>query len=75
MVSAFLVFVAVLSFCWGALRFYEASLTSDTLANSELLIILLYWSISTVCFGSAAVLDGIKRATQRMFLKLDELAR
>ena len=75
MVSAFLVFVAILSFCWGALRFYEASLTSDTLANTELLIILLYWGIATICFGSAAILDGIKRATQRLFLKLEELAR
>ena len=75
MVSAFLVFVAVLSFCWGALRFYEVSFNYETLPSAELLVILLYWGISTICLGSAAIIDGIKRATQKLFVKLDELSQ
>ena len=74
MVSTFLVFVAGLSFFWGALLLYETSATGGVITKSDLLVALLFWSISSVCLGSAAVLDGIRTATRKMFEKLDELA-
>ena len=73
-VSIFLVFVAALSFFWGALFIYGTSATGDVIARSDLLVPLLCWSISSVCLGSAAVLDGIRTATRKMFEKLDEVA-
>jgi hypothetical protein len=74
MVSTFLVSVAGLSFFWGALFLYETSATGDVIAKSDLLVALLCWSISSVCLGSAAVVDGIRTATRKMFEKLDEVA-
>ena len=74
MVSVFLVSVAGLSFSWGFLRLYEASVPGDVLTNSDLLVPLLCWSISSVCLGSAAVLDGIRTATRKLFEKLNEVA-
>ena len=74
MVSVFLVFVAALSFSWGVLHLYQAQITAGTIKTGDLLVALLFWGIATVCFGSAAVLDGIRTATQKMFEKFDELA-
>ena len=74
MVSVFLIFVAVVSLFWGALAFYETSATGAALTRDELFVTLLYWAISAVCLGSAAVLDCIKTATRKMCRKLDELA-
>ena len=75
MVSTFLVFVAGLSFFWGALFLYETSVTGDLIAKSDLLVVLLSWGISSVCLGCAAVLDGIRTAARKMSEKLDELAK
>ena len=74
MVSVFLVFVAALSFFWGAFLFCQAGATTAILGADDLLVPLLFWAVSAVCFGSAAVLDGIRTATRKMVTKLDELA-
>ena len=74
MVSAFLVFVAVLSTSWGALFLYETSLTNSIVTTNDLLVAFLLWSIAAIFFGCAAVLDGLKTATRDMSNKLEELA-
>ncbi len=74
MVSAFLVFVAALSFSWGALLFYNTSASGFSLSTNDWFVVLLYWCIASVCLGSAAILDGIQTATRKMYEKLDELA-
>jgi len=74
MVSIFLVFVAVLSSFWGGLLLYETYLTSSVLTRGDLLVPLMFGAIAAVCFGSAAVLDGLKTSAQEMARKLDELA-
>ncbi len=74
MVSTFLVFAAGLSFFWGALLLYNTSAGGVTLTTNDLLVALLSWCIASVCLGSAAVLDGIRTATRKMYEKLDELA-
>ena len=74
MVSIFLVFVAALSFFWGAFVFYGTEGTAGILRAGDLLVPLLLWTVSALCFASAAILDGIKTATHRMIGKLEELA-
>ena len=74
MVSAFLVFVAVLSTSWGVLFLYETSLTNSILTTNDLLVAFLLWGIAAIFLGSAAVLDGLKTAAREMSEKLEELA-
>ena len=74
MVSIFLVFVAALSFFWGAFVFYGTEATAGILRPGDLVVPLLFWSVCALCFASAAVLDGIKTATRKMITKLEELA-
>ena len=74
MVSVFLIVVAMASFFWGAFLLYETGTATDVFSVNDLLVPLLTWTVAAVCFGSAAVLDGIRTAARKMSDKLDELA-
>ena len=74
MVSIFLTVVAVVSFFWGAFLLYETETVTGVFSVNDVLVPLLTWTVAAVCFGSAAVLDGIRTATRKMSDKLDELA-
>ena len=74
MVSVFLLVVAGLSFLWGAWLFYRTG-SAGEISTENLQVMLFFWGIAAVSFGCAAVLDGIRTATRKLFKKLDELAR
>ena len=74
MVSIFLVFVAVVAFFWGVSAFYATEATAGILRAGDLVVPLLLWTVSALCFASAAVLDSINTAAKKMIAKLEELA-